>query len=90
MIVLITATIESSERKAAFHEAIKKHSSLWWHYIDKTWLVKTTHTPSEWISWLRPVINETDDSIFVTKIDPDSYGGWLPQKAFDWIKNNRD
>jgi hypothetical protein len=88
MIVLITATV-APERKTAFHNVVKSHANIWWHYIDSTWMVRTESDPSEWISWLKPVIHESEDSIFVTKIDGYGYSGWLPQKAYDWIKTNR-
>lgn len=89
MILLITATIKSSERKSAFHDIIKSHSPVWWHYIDKTWLVKTDSSVTQWVDWLRPAIDDKADAIFITPIDGFNFNGWLPEKAYSWIRNNR-
>lgn len=67
------------------HEAIKK-CGMWWHYLESTWLVKTTSTPSEIFNKLSSEIDK-NDSLLIIEVR-NNKNGWLPQKAWDWINNN--
>ncbi len=90
MILLITYKLAGNLDYTPLYNAIKGgHASTWWHYIDNTWMVKTTETPAQMIDRLTPHINGAIDSILIIKVDGHSYNGWLPSKAYDWIKENR-
>jgi hypothetical protein len=59
----------------------------WWHYIGSTYLISSSYT-------LKTVKNDIksrwpDQRYIIVKIDTDSYAGWLPQKAWDWIERNK-
>jgi hypothetical protein len=91
MILLVTYKIGSKNDYTSLYNAIKGgHATTWWHYLDHTWMVKTTEKPSEMVDRLRPHINEVSDSLFIVKIDPYEYNGWLPAKAYEWIRDNRE
>lgn len=72
----------------------KKIQSLgnWWHYLDSTWLVQPTgiysgYTPVQMNQYIRDVI-DSDDFILITRVDLNESDGWLPQKAWDWIREH--
>jgi hypothetical protein len=73
------------QRYAALYEELKK-SSLWWHYLDSTWLIATHETATQLSNRLRQRI-DSNDYILVIEVRR-SYDGWLPQKAWDWINQN--
>jgi len=68
------------------YEAIKS-CGTWWHYLDSTWLVDTNLTADSIWKKLAPNIDK-NDSVLVIEVTQD-YSGWLPQKAWDWIKQRR-
>ena len=90
MLYLITYYINKDKDHTSLHNAIKNAGEAWWHYIDTTWIIKTTESATEISNRLLPYIEKPDDSLLVIKVDP-SVGnkqGWLPQKAWDWINEN--
>lgn len=89
MLYLITYEINTAKDHSALYDAIKS-CGAWWHYIDSTWIVKSTKSAKEIQAKLKPHIDDVDDSLLVIKIDPGDRSGWLPQRAWDWIKNNTD
>lgn len=69
------------------HEAIKNLGSAWWHYLDSTWLVTTSLSPSQ--AWEKlAVVADKNDNFLILNITGDGYSGWLPEKAWDWIRAN--
>lgn len=87
MIYLISYEINRRIDHTALFEAIKSYKK-WWHYLDSTWMVKTDESAKDIAARLHPFIDNVDDSLLVIKVDPSSKQGWLPQKAWDWIKRN--
>lgn len=89
-ILCVTYTITPGKRDyASLYEAIKAHpATTWWHYLDSTWLVKTTESPTAMSQRLVPLIDSVDDSLLIVEIVPGRRAGWLPKKAWDWIKTN--
>ena len=70
----------------ALHEKIKGLGS-WWHYLDSTWIVVSSLTPSQVIERLKPTL-DTTDTVLVVNITGETYAGWLPQKAWDWLTSH--
>ena len=69
----------------ALHNVIENSQLLinWWHYIGSTYLVKSNYgarTIQDEIAEKWP-----QQRFLVIKVDPTSYGGWLPQKSWHWI-----
>lgn len=90
MILLVTHTLAGTKDYTHLFEAIKGgRATTWWHYIDNAWLVKTTEPPNEMIDRLKPHFDHVADSIFIVKIDPYTYNGWLPKAAYEWIRAHR-
>lgn len=63
-----------------------KKSLGYWHYLDSTWLISTTETATQLFQRLKPYIDD-NDIMLVIKVT-NEYSGWLPQKAWDWLKNH--
>lgn len=65
------------------HEKIKGLGA-WWHHLDSTWIVVTTLSPSQTFDRLKPALDDSDN-VLIVNITGDTYSGWLPQKAWDWL-----
>lgn len=86
MILLITYDLKQPDRDyVSLYEAIKNTSRNWWHYLESTWLIDTNITPDECVKRLRQTMDE-DDFLLVVDITGCARQGWLPSKAWDWIK----
>ena len=87
MILLISYDLHKPKQEyAELYEKIKNIGSTWWHYLDSVWLVDTNLSPQDVWESLTPAIDK-DDYVFVTRVSADpGYSGWLPQKAWDWLK----
>jgi hypothetical protein len=66
-----------------FFNAIKNNGSQWWHYMDSTWIVVTSYSPTEFAQLLYPHI-DSDDRLLVARLSGD-YQGWLPADAWEWL-----
>lgn len=66
-------------------EAIKK-SPAWWHYLESTWLIVTNESPNEIWDRLQPHV-DSNDYLLVIEVRKNSQG-WLPEEAWDWIKES--
>ena len=66
------------------HAAIKSCGN-WWHYLDSTWLVDTNLNANGVWDRLSPYIDK-NDNVLVIGVTND-FQGWLPIKAWDWIKD---
>jgi len=55
----------------------------WWHFLDSTWLVRTSLGANQIWNRLKPVVDD-NDRVFVCKLSGD-FSGWLPQNAWNWI-----
>jgi hypothetical protein len=83
---LITYDLKTKGRDySPLYEALKALGP-WWHYLDASWLIKTTDSPSTIWKRLAPHITRND---FVLIIEVrDNAQGWLPPKAWEWIHAN--
>jgi hypothetical protein len=63
---------------------VLKGEASWWHYMGSTWLVHTNKAPRDFSQELTPHIFQ-GDRLLVTELSS-TRGGWLPTKAWDWIK----
>lgn len=88
MIYLITYELNNKNKDyAGLYDSIKSFGT-WWHYIDSTWLIETTLSANQITDKLRPYIDSNLDYMFVVKIDKTAdRQGWLPEKAWEWIRN---
>lgn len=88
MIVLISYDLKSPDKNyESLYEAIKNCSSTWWHYLDSMWLIKTSLSTEEVFDRIHPSM-DSNDLLLITEFSG-KYSGWLPSKAWEWIRNNR-
>lgn len=86
MLILITYDKRSKGKDySPLYDEIKKCGDHWWHYMESVWLVHTNLTPEECNNRLRGRIDK-DDYLFVVEITNQRRQGWLPTKAWEWIK----
>ena len=75
----------SSEKYTDLFDELKK-SRGWWHYIDAVWLLSTSESADSIYDRLEPYLDD-DISLFITEIGNDRQG-WLPSKAWKWIRKH--
>lgn len=68
------------------HQVIDKnpHVKDWWHFLGSTYLLasnESLYTVKQYIKQ-----NWPQQRYIIIKVDASDYNGWLPQKAWDWIK----
>lgn len=86
MLILITYDLKQPNRDyESLYEAIKKCSLNWWHYLESTWLIYTNISPDDCVKRLRQTMDD-DDFLLVVDITNQKHQGWLPSKAWEWIK----
>ena len=64
-----------------------KTSNKWWHFLESTWIIKTSENADEIFERLKHNLDK-NDNLLVIEAGTKSQG-WLPPKAWDWIKTNR-
>jgi len=74
----------SNKDYTGLQEAIKNCGSVWWHYLDSTWLVSTNLEANAIYEKLKPHLDK-DDHALIIGVTSD-YSGWLPEKAWVWIR----
>ena len=70
-----------------FFDTLKSEDS-WAHYLRSTWLVSTKKSPSEMYTELRPFL-KSGDHLMISRLSKDRQG-WLPKKAWAWVRRNED
>ncbi len=88
MILLVTYDLKQpvGSYSELFH--ILKGEYSWWHYMSSTWMIATDKSAKDFSSELIAHVF-TGDRLFVTELTGE-YSGWLPRKAWDWIKRHKD
>lgn len=88
MLLLISYDLKSADKDYnSLYEGIKNNCSKWWHYMESVWIVKTNNTPDSYVDMLKDKIDK-EDRLFVVDISHQKRQGWLPSKAWEWIKAN--
>jgi len=66
-------------------KTLKNLGSEWWHYMESTWVLGGYGlTTSKITEALLPHI-DSNDRLLVVDITSDSWSGWLPREASDWL-----
>jgi hypothetical protein len=87
MIYLISYDLRKPGRDyTSLHNAIKS-APTWWHYIESTWIIKTEKSIEDWYNKIRAT-TDSNDSFIIVDITKQNRQGWLPQKAWEWIREN--
>lgn len=88
MLLLITYELSDANKDyKPFYNAIKSAGSSWWHYLDNTWIINASMSPRECSNLIRPYL-EDKDHLLVVDITNQARQGWLPSKAWEWLRNN--
>lgn len=83
---LITYNLKTTNwNYTPFFNALK-NIGPWWHYLDSTWIIKTSFSSQQIHSILGPHLPQADH-ILIVEIIPETRFGWLSQDAWNWIDN---
>lgn len=74
---------KSGKNYEGLYEELKK--TAWAHVLGSTWLVSTSESVVQLRDRLRTRM-DSDDSIFISKVNRGEYEGWLAQTFWDWLK----
>ena len=61
----------------------------WYRYHNQVCLVKTTSGVEKWKARLKPFV-QPGGSLFICKLDPSNYSGWMTSSFWEWFKKARD
>lgn len=85
MIFLVSYDLKAPNRNYDDLYATLKTAKAWWHYLESTWLLYTDDGICEWQKKIKCVIDD-NDSFIVIDITKQERNGWLPKKAWEWIR----
>lgn len=86
MLVLISYDLKQPDRDySVLYEAIKSTGKAWWHYLESVWIVDTAQDPEACYNMIKPAMDD-NDFLFIVEITEMKNQGWLPSKAWEWIK----
>ena len=87
MIFLISYDLNVPGRDYEKLYEVLKSAEGWWHYLDSTWVLSTKESLSSWQKKIHDAIDD-NDSYLIVDITGQSLSGWLPKKAWEWLKNH--
>lgn len=91
MLLLITYDLKSKNKDySSLYDAIKASGDYWWHYMESVWIIHTnTYNAQSCADNLRALL-DLQDYLLVYDITSQNYNGWLPSKAWDWIRTHNN
>lgn len=66
----------------ALYDELKKTDCL--HILGSTWLVSSNESANQLSSRLQKVM-DTNDRLFVSRVNQWQYDGWLPKTFWEWV-----
>jgi hypothetical protein len=87
MIYLVTYDLKAPGKDYSTLYNLLKSAPTWWHYLESTWLIRTNENVASWAQKIQGVV-DANDLFLVVDISKKTSQGWLPAKAWEWIKNN--
>ena len=87
MILLVSYDLKVPGRDYTKLYETLKTASGWWHHLESTWILSTSDSVQVWHSRIKRAM-DPNDSFLIVDITKRERNGWLPQKAWDWLKNN--
>ncbi|HCU24468.1 MAG TPA: hypothetical protein DF383_05570 [Deltaproteobacteria bacterium] len=67
------------------YEVLKSGAS-WWHYLDSTWMIDSHESIEVWEQRIKSQLDQNDSFLIVKLLAGQSYVGWLPREAWEWVK----
>lgn len=86
---LITYSPGNNFNPTVFHAHIKSMYTEgvitdWWHYIDYAYIIASSQTVNNLYNKIYPGVPKK--RLLIIEIDPNNQQGWLPLKAWEWLK----
>ena len=69
------------------YEKIKDLSSIWWHHLDSTWLIKHEGPSTVIRDGITPKL-DSNDSLLVVKLTGEGAWRGIDSKGSEWLKKN--
>ncbi len=66
-----------------------KGALSWWHYLESTWIIRTSLTIEEWNNRLLSQVDK-NDSLLIIDVTDKRHNGWLNKKAWEWIRTQNE
>lgn len=63
-----------------------KNSQSWWHFLTSTWLIYTSESSQQLSDRLRAHLDD-NDNLMVIRVTA-NYAGWLPEEAWEWMREH--
>lgn len=83
---IITYDLKNPKKDySSLFQEIKK-CTHWWHYIEHSWIVGGDESAQSIFERLKAHIDE-DVNLLIIEVGKDRQG-WLPEKAWAWIRKN--
>jgi len=89
MILLVSYDLKRRKEEYKDLYELFKSADGWWHYLESTWLIDTTQSPKEWSDRIKALLGDGDHFI-VIEITGQKRQGWLPKKAWQWIRDSEE
>jgi hypothetical protein len=88
MVLLVNYALKNQFKDyTPLFDAIKSCGE-WWHFMDSTWIVNTTHSADFVAKHLNNFIDPNLDFVLVSRLSGESQG-WLPKAAWDWLNSKQ-
>ncbi len=82
--------IMSSFNSKEFHKNLieTKGVKAWWHYLESTYIIKVDYIVNA--NHVAKLIQKIapNKKFFTSEIKFNDFNGWLPNEAWDWIRDN--
>jgi hypothetical protein len=72
----------------SLYEVLKSASSCW-HNLESTWIIYSNTSIQTWCDRITSTLDK-NDRFLIVHFDETEYNGFLPQEAWDWIKQHPD
>lgn len=84
-VYMVTYDYKDKSKYNGLYDELKKFGK-WWHYIDSSWLIVSDLDSNTIYARLKPYL-DNDINLLIIEVGADRQG-WLPEKAWAWIKTN--
>lgn len=61
-----------------------RHVSAWWRYLPGLYIIETPLYVAEAREWILPIMGGAN--FLIMMVDPRVSDGWLPMKAWEWLR----
>lgn len=84
MVYVISYDLNKKDKDyKGLYDVLKTYAYM--HYLDSTWLISTSESTQTIYDKVKPHIDENDCLLVIQA--KQSYNGWLPKDAWEWLKN---